>query len=224
MSSDGHPAGVIFDLDGVLLDSAEYHRRSWYAMAEELGLSLSRAFFWETFGQTNTTILRKLLGRELEPAENRAKSERKEALFRAEAQGKLAYFPGVEEALHALKAAGFRLALGTSAPRSNVDFYYRELGLARFFPAFACMEDIRHGKPDPAVFLVAAQRLGLPPARCVVVEDALPGIEAAKAGGMKCVAVATTHTAETLRQRALADLILPATAELTPSMVRQLLG
>ena len=215
--------GIIFDLDGVLLDSAQFHRRAWYALAAELSAPMCDSFFWETFGQTNTSILRRLLGRELDAAENTRLSERKEELFRAEARGELALFPGVANALDVLKREAFRLALGTSTPRSNVEFYYRELGLGRYFDAYVCMDDIRRGKPDPEVFLLAAQRLGLPPARCIVVEDALMGIEAAKAAGMACVAVATTNPAEVLRQKSRADVVLSRTAELTPLLAREIL-
>jgi beta-phosphoglucomutase len=216
-------AGVIFDVDGVLLDSAEFHRRAWYVLAEELAAPMCDGFFWETFGQTNTTILRRLLGRELDARENGRLSERKEELFRDEARGRVSFFPGVAKMLATLQAVGLRLALGTSTPRSNVEFYYRELDLTRFFPVYVCMDDIRRGKPDPEVFLRAAERLGLPPARCVVVEDAFAGIAAARAGGMKCVAVATTNSAEALRRQSGADRVLTRTAELTPARVRALL-
>jgi beta-phosphoglucomutase-like phosphatase (HAD superfamily) len=85
------------------------------------------------------------------------------------------------------------------------------------------MQDIRRGKPDPEVFLVAAERLGIRPAQCVVVEDAIPGVEAAKAGGFKCIAVTTTNDAEVLREKAAPDLVLAATADVTPAVVGNLL-
>ncbi len=221
--SNTAPRGVIFDVDGVLFDSAECHRRSWYAVAEELNLSMCDAFFYDTFGQTNTTILKRLLARDLDPKENRRLSERKEDLFRAEARGGLQLFPGVTDRLRELRSAGFQLALGTSAPRSNVDFFQQELGLARYVETFVCMDDICHGKPDPEVFLLAAKRLGLTPDRCVVVEDAVAGVQAAKAGGFKCIAVTTTTRAEVLCERSTPDLVLTATAEVTPEIVTRLL-
>lgn len=221
--SNTAPRGVIFDVDGVLFDSAECHRRSWYVLAEELNLSMCDAFFYDTFGQTNTTILKRLLDRDLDPKENRRLSERKEDLFRAEARGGLQLFPGVADRLRELKTAGFHLALGTSAPRSNVDFFQQELGLGKYVETFVCMDDIRHGKPDPEVFLLAAQRLGLAPDRCVVVEDAVAGVQAAKAGGFKCIAVTTTNRAEVLREKSAPDLVLSATADVTPDVVARLL-
>jgi beta-phosphoglucomutase len=217
-------SAVIFDIDGVLLDSAEFHRRSWYILAEELNLSLCDAFFWETFGQTNPTILRRLVSPDLSAAKTTELSERKEELFRLEARGKLQLFPGVEDLLRALQGAGYRLAMGTSTPRANVEFFLREMRLGGYMEAFACMEDITRSKPDPEVFLLAASKLGVPPARCVVLEDALPGVAAAKAAGMKCVAIATTNTAEVLREKARPDLILPRTGDLTPARVAELLA
>ncbi len=217
------PTGVIFDNDGVLMDSAELHRRSWHVLAGEMKLSFSDDFFRETFGQTNPTILARFLRRPLDREEAARLSERKEELFRREAKGRIALFPGVEGMLAGLKARGFRLALGTSTPRSNVEFFLRELGLGRHLEAFACMEDVERGKPDPAVFLLAARHLGVPPARCVVVEDAFAGVEAARAAGMKCVAVAPTNTAAALREKSRPDLILDAAADLTPEAVEALL-
>jgi len=222
--SDTVPRGVIFDVDGVLFDSAECHRRSWYALADEAKLSMCDAFFYETFGQTNTTILQRLLGRVLEPEENHRLSERKEALFREEARSRLQLFPGVTDRLRELRTAGYRLALGTSAPRSNVEFFREELGLAAYVETYACMEDIHRGKPDPEVFLVAAGRLGLAPQHGVVVEDAIPGVQAAKAGGFKCIAVATTNRAEVLREKSSPDVVLATTAEVTSAVVAELLA
>lgn len=221
--SNPSACGVIFDVDGVLFDSAECHRRAWYVLAEELNLSMCDAFFFETFGQTNTSILQRFLGRTLDPEENRRLSERKEHLFREEAHGRLQLFPGVTDRLRDLRSAGYHLALGTSAPRSNVEFFQKELGLGKYVETYACMEDIQRGKPDPEVFLTAAHRLALSPDRCVVVEDAVVGVQAAKAGGFTCIAVATTHRAEVLREKAVPDLVLSSTSDVTPAVVAGLL-
>jgi len=222
--SDATPCGVIFDVDGVLLDSAECHRFSWYAMANELEVPMTDAFFYETFGQTNGTILKRLFGRELKREESDRLSERKEELFRVEARKNLQLFLGVTDRLGELKAAGYHLALGTSAPKSNLEFFRNEMGLGALVETCVCSQDIRHGKPNPEVFLVAAERLGIVPSRCVVVEDAIPGVEAAKAGGFKCIAVATTNRAEVLRENSTPDLILTAMADVTPAVVGELLS
>ncbi len=204
---------VIFDLDGVLLDSAGFHRRAWYRLAAELGAEMTDAFFAETFGQPNFQILPRLLGRPVEGAELRRLSERKEALYRQEAHGRLRLFDGAEELFEDLIAAGFRRALGSSTPLSNLDFLRAELGLDRWLEAFVSGDEVRRGKPDPEVFLLAAERLGVPPARCVVLEDAPAGLEAARAGGMRAVGLATTHPAERLPR--FADLVVASLGQLS---------
>jgi len=216
--------GVIFDLDGVLIDSREYHLRSWYRLAEGLEAPMSDAFFAETFGQHNSQILPRLLGRELPPAEMRELSERKEAFYREEARERISLVQGAEALFLQLRRAGYRLALGTSTPKSNLDFLVAELRLDRHLDAFACGDDVAHGKPDPEVFLLAGERLGVPAPRCVVVEDAPVGIEAAARAGMACVALATTHPAADLRRCPGADLVLASLGDLTAAMLQSLIG
>ncbi len=198
VSDAGPPRGAIFDLDGVLIDSGEFHRRSWHRLAQEVGAPMSDAFFRETFGQNNGQILPRLLGRALEAEELRGLSERKEALYREEARGRIRLCAGAEPLLAALRERGFRLAVGSSTPRSNMDFFRRELGLDRLFDALVDGDDVTRGKPDPDVFLEAAERIGVPPARCIVFEDAPAGLEAAARAGMRSIAVASTHPTERL--------------------------
>ncbi len=206
---------ALFDLDGVLLDSARFHLEGWRRMAAELGVPFDDSFFWQTFGMTNGRILPRLLGREIPPAEAMALSERKEALYREAALGRLELWRGARELLVALRQAGFRTALVSSTPRSNLDFLRAELGLDALMDAFVGAEDVRLGKPDPEPFLVAAARLGADPGSCVVVEDALAGIEAALAGGMRCIAVATTVDETELRERSGAHLVAGSVEDLS---------
>ncbi|MCZ7647327.1 MAG: HAD family phosphatase [Planctomycetota bacterium] len=217
------PCGVLFDLDGVLLDSAECHFLGWERLAKELSVAHDRAFFRAHFGKKNHQILPLLLGRTPGAAEMDRLSERKEEHFREAARGALSLYDGIPDLLRRLRAEGLRLALGTSTPRSNVEFLFRELGLGVQLEAFVCANDVSQGKPHPEVFLKGAERLGLAPARCVVVEDAFPGIEAAKAGGMRCVAVATTNSAADLRSNSKADAVLAKTTDLTSALVARLL-
>ena len=186
---------VLFDWDGVLVDSGEAHHASWNLLAEELGHPpLDDAFFAETFGRLNRQIIRDLLGwtTDLDEAERlgRRKEEFYRALLRREG---LAVLPGVRELLAALGAAGVPCAVGTSTLRENLTTGLQQAGLEGFFVGAATSEDVRLGKPDPEVFLQAAARTGLPPERCLVVEDSHHGIEAGRAGGMKTLALLTTH-------------------------------
>ena len=194
-------AAVIFDFDGVVIDSHEAHERSWFALAAELGKDLSRETFVSTFGQRNESIL-PFLGWADEGDRERIQQlgDRKEGLYREilRAEG-IEPLPGVVALLKDLAAAGIPCAIGTSTPRANVECVLEITGLGGFFKDIAASEDVTRGKPDPEVFLKAAAKLGAEPFRCVVIEDAHVGIRAAKAAGMKAVAVTTTHPAESLK-------------------------
>lgn len=193
-------AAVIFDFDGVVIDSHEAHERSWFALAAELGEELSRETFVATFGQRNESIL-PFLGWAEEGDRERIQQlgDRKEGLYREilRAEG-IEPLPGVVALLEDLAAAGIPCAIGTSTPRANVECVLEITGLGGFFHDIAASEDVTRGKPDPEVFLKAAAKLGAEPAACVVIEDAHVGIRAAKAAGMKSLAVTTTHPAESL--------------------------
>src|SRR5438067_13216584 len=181
---------AIRDMDGTLVDTAELHHHAWKATADELGQPFSRADFAATFGKRNPEILRQLYGSRYGDAEMAQIGDRKEVLYRdaARRQG-VGLLPGVRPLLEGLHAAGFLQAIGSSAPRANLDLILEITGVASYFQAVVSMEDTQRGKPDPQVFLVAASKLGVVPARCVVFEDAPAGVQAAKAGGMKGVAV-----------------------------------
>jgi beta-phosphoglucomutase family hydrolase len=193
-------AAVIFDFDGVVIDSHEAHERSWFALAAELGKELKRETFVSTFGQRNESIL-PFLGWADEGDRGRIQQlgDRKEGLYREilRAEG-IEPLPGVVGLLEDLAAAGIPCAIGTSTPRANVECVLEITGLGGFFQDIAASEDVSRGKPDPEVFLKAAAKLGVHPATCVVIEDAHVGIRAARAAGMKALAVTTTHPAESL--------------------------
>jgi beta-phosphoglucomutase family hydrolase len=197
-------AAVIFDFDGVVIDSHEAHERSWFALAAELEQALTRETFVSTFGQRNESIL-PFLGWADEVDRERIQQlgDRKEGLYREilRAEG-IEPLPGVVALLEDLKRAGIPCAIGTSTPRANVECVLEITGLGGFFQDIAASEDVSRGKPDPEVFLKAAAKLGAEPSTCVVIEDAHVGIRAAKAAGMKAVAVTTTHPAESLAPEA----------------------
>jgi beta-phosphoglucomutase len=217
-------AAAIWDVDGTLVDTAELHFRAWQAVCAERGRPFTRADFARTFGRRNPEIIEALFGGEIGPREAEEMADRKEELYRDEARRGVGLLPGVRALVEGLGRAGFRQAVGSSAPRANLDLILRLTGVEHFFPVVVSGEDTRHGKPEPEVFLTAAERLGVAPARCVVLEDAVAGVEAAKAGGMRCIAVRFVghHPAESLR-RAGADLVAETLEAVTPDDVRRLL-
>jgi len=218
------PRAVIWDVDGTLVDTAELHFAAWVRLAREMGRPFSRDDFAATFGRRNPEIIRFLFRQEFSDAEVLDIGERKETYYRAAAEQGVRLLPGVREMLAGLHARGVQQAVGSSAPRRNLDLILRITDSRQYFDAIVGMEDTQRGKPDPQVFLVAAEKLGVPPGRCVVFEDAVAGVEAAKAGGMKCVAVTFVghHPAEKL-SAAGADRVVKSFSELSPDDVVGLL-
>ena len=177
-------------MDGTLVDSRAMHWRSWQEALAAAGVAVTEAQFLATFGQRNDRILERWLGERATPARIREVGDAKEVAYRRMvAEEGLAPLPGAADWVRRLDAAGWRQAIASSAPRLNVEVVLRVIGLERLFGAVVAAEDVRHGKPDPEVFLTAAERLGVPPGRCVVVEDAEHGIEAARRGGMRAIGV-----------------------------------
>ncbi len=195
---------VLWDLDGVLVDSTRFHYEAYRRLLTESGREIGFDEFRNLFGLRNEAILRRLLG-ELPPAEVERLAQRKEELFRELIAGKVEALPGAAELVRRLGAAGVPMAIVSSTPRANIDLILGSLGLAGAFDVVVGAEDARRGKPHPEGFLAASKRLGVPPADCVVLEDAPEGIEGGKAAGMGCVGVATTRPPEKLRE---ADLVV----------------
>ena len=189
---------VIFDWDGVVVDSSAHHERSWEVLASRRGLTLPADHFKRGFGKKNNVIIPDL-GWATAPAEVDALAHEKEEIYRALVREKgITPLPGVRELLTALQGAGIPCAIGSSTERANLDCLLDLMDLRKFFRVIVSGEEVVHGKPDPSIFLLAAERLGFPPADCVVIEDALVGIEAAQRAGMRVLAVATTNPIDML--------------------------
>lgn len=186
--------GVIFDWDGVIIDSSRQHEESWERLAAEERRLLPSGHFKAGFGKKNEWIIPELLGWARERAEIHRLSLRKEALYRKIVLERgLSALPGVKTFLERLRDAGVPCCIGSSTHRENITAILGVLGFAGLFDDMVTAEDVTLGKPHPDVFLKAAAKIGRAPGRCVVFEDAFAGIEAARAGGMKVVGVATTH-------------------------------
>lgn len=212
--------GVIFDWDGVVIDSSAQHERSWEILAEEISKPLPEGHFKRGFGKKNQVIIPEILGWCDDPAGIAALSDRKEAIYRELVrQSGVEILPGARELAAALRLEGIPRAIGSSTPRENLDAIFAATGLGGLFDAVACGDDVVHGKPAPDVFLLAARRLGLAPADCLVVEDAHAGIEAARRAGMPVLAVATTNP---LSDLGLAEGALESLAGATPALLREI--
>lgn len=211
-SCDGN-LGVIFDMDGVLADTGWAHRQAWYDLAEKEGLAMSDEFFRRTFGMQNAAIL-PMLRPGISTDDMEHLSDWKEQRYRELVQERLELAEGAEALLKDLRSHGFRLAIGSSAPPENLDIFWNQLRLRTYFDARVTKEETTESKPSPQTFLKAAWKLGLPPASCAVVEDAVPGVQAARAAGMPVVAVTTTRSREDLVQ---ADRVVDSLSELTAS-------
>lgn len=193
---------VIWDMDGTLVDTAEQHYQAWARLTRELNIPFTREGFAATFGRRNPEVIRTLFGKHYTEKEIADIGERKERLYRAAASQGVELLPGVGSLLRGLRSAGIKQGVGSSAPRDNLTLIVKLTETAHFFDCIVAMEDTQRGKPDPQVFLLAAEKLGISPARCLVMEDAVAGVQAAKAGGMKCIAVsfAGHHSPEALAQ------------------------
>lgn len=198
----GQPFGAIFDMDGVLVDSTVLHLRAFQQLGDKLGVPFTKELLQRTFGMHNNEILPLWLGAKLGASLTQARvqelADEKESLYRSLAASELGPVPGVLGLVERLRTAGHPIAIGSSGPKQNVALAIERLGLKPHLKAVVTGHDIKHGKPDPEVFVKAAAGLGLPPAQCVVFEDAVVGVEAALSAGCKAVAITTSNPREKL--------------------------
>jgi beta-phosphoglucomutase family hydrolase len=192
--------GALFDWDGVIIDSSRPHEQAWYILAEREGRVCPEGFFPKSFGMKNEKVIPELLKWTNDPAEIHRLSLAKEAIYREiiKKEG-VTLLPGVLTWLRKLKERGIKSSIASSTIRENIECALEILKIREYFDAIVSGEDVKHGKPDPEVFLLAAKKIGKKPEECVVFEDAHVGIEAGLKAGMKVVALATTHPPHTLR-------------------------
>jgi beta-phosphoglucomutase len=215
--------GVIFDMDGVLVDSAAAHHQSWQVLAARGGIDVSAECFQQAFGRPSRDIIRIIWGESIGEQQVGRLDAEKEAIYRELITGRVPLMPGCHAALESLHAAGLALAVATSGPPENLDLVLREGGMAGYFAATVHGFDIRHGKPAPDCFLLAARRIGLPTECCVVVEDAAVGVQAAVAAGMRVVALCGTRSPEPLLEAG-AACTARNLDEIRPALIERLLG
>jgi HAD superfamily hydrolase (TIGR01509 family) len=211
--------GVLWDFDGVIADTGELHYRTWARVLAEAGVPFDRETFHRGFGMINSEVLPFWFGRSLDPELVSRIADRKEELFLEAARNTVTLLPGVMHWLTLLESWNVKQAVASSAPLRNIEALTESLGIQRFFDALVSAAGMP-GKPHPAVFLEAARRIGKEAGSCIVIEDSLPGIQAAGRAGMKCIAVTNTHPAEALRG---ADLVLDSLERLKQEDLRDLI-
>ena len=213
--------GVIFDMDGVLVDSYQAHFESWNRMAARHGLEMTERQFAETFGRTSREIIRELWSEHVTEAQIGDWDAEKEAAYRQVLRASFPEMDGAGALLAALAEAGFALAIGSSGPPQNVAVVLECLPNAAVFAATVNGTEVARGKPEPEVFLAAAGKLGLEADRCAVIEDAPAGVEAARRAGMVAIALTGTAPREQLAPRA--HVVIDSLRELSPETIARLI-
>ena len=221
MTESNEKIGVIFDMDGTLTDSHDAHYKSWKMTMDDHGIEYGPADFIRDFGRRNPEIIEENWERagKTAPDNEHAQTiaDEKETAFRAIITKDFPEMAGAREMMSRLHAAGFRLAIGSSAPNENIELCNTELGIEDFLNAIVCGGDVENGKPEPDGFLLAAEKHGCPPGHCSVVEDAAAGIEAAHRAGMPAIGIVSTgHDAKEL---AAAERVIRELKELTPELL-----
>ena len=203
---------VIWDMDGVIADTAPYHLKAWQGVFQKKGVKFTAEDFRRHFGQRNDTIIRATLGEDISPSEIDVIASEKEKNYRRRVRHNIKSLPGAIKLIKSLKELGFGVALASSSPIENIRLITRGLDIEDFFQAIVAGREVKEGKPSPQGFLLAAQKLGAEPENCIVIEDAPAGITAAKRAGMHCLAVTTTHPRHSLTE---ADLVVDTLEEVS---------
>jgi beta-phosphoglucomutase len=210
---------AIWDLDGTMVDSTDDHYHAWRQALEPRGFALSRERFAAFFGRRPDEIVRALLGSSV-PADEvgRIVDDKWRAYRERVMHSGVELLPGVREWVEHLHRAGWGQAVASDGARWNIERVLAATGLARYFGVVVSGQDVPHGKPDPAIFLVAAARLDSSPPCSVVLEDAPAGIEAARRAGMHVIGVLTSHASLA------ADVVVSRLSDLPADAFERLVG
>jgi len=217
----GAEFGVIWDMDGVIVDTAQQHFESWQKAFQTVGIELSEEEFKRKFGQRNDAIIRSMFNRPLTDEEIDRIASYKEEYFRQIVRNGIKPIKGSAELIKSLAQKGTRMAVASSAPPENISLILEMLDIKHCFNAIVSGGEVQESKPSPQIFLKAAEKIGIEPTRCIVIEDAVTGVTAAKRAGMRCIAISSTNPGEKLRE---ADKVVDSLTELTVSSLEQMMN
>jgi len=211
---------VIWDMDGVIADTGPYHLKSWQIVLQNTGKDYTEKEFRRNTGRRSDSILRDILGEQATQEEIARIIQKKEKIARQLISQNVKSYPGVIKLITSLKEHGFKTAVASSAPMGSIQLITRNLKIDNYFDIIVSGWDLTKSKPDPEIFLLAAEKLGVETESCIVIEDAIVGVAASKRAGICCIAVTNTNTREALKE---ADLIVDTLEEITIADLDRLL-
>jgi len=211
---------VIFDMDGVLIDNSEIHDKVWQMICRKYGKDISTKEIKIIFGGTNKIFVSRLLGINNEDEINAIAIE-KEALYRKMFEETIQLPDGLLDFLNELKMSNIPMAVATSGPTENLNFVLDSLGIRHFFKVLIDESCVKKGKPDPEIYTISSEKLGLKPGNCVAIEDSVFGIQSALAAGMKVIGITTTFSAEIIKN---AHLIINSFKEVNVERIKSLIN
>jgi len=211
---------VIWDMDGVIVDTAQYHLKGWQMVFQKRGANYTEEDFRRNTGKRSDSIIKNVLGEKIAQGEIIAITREKDETFRQLMGQNIRPFPGVLKLITSLKEHGFKIAIASSAPMENIQLITRSLKIHNYFDAMVSGWETTKGKPNPQIFLRAVEKLGVEAEDCIVIEDAISGVTASKRAGIRCIAVTNTTPREDLRE---ADLITDTLEEITVDDLERLL-
>ena len=207
-------------MDGTIVDSLPCHKRAWIVTFAKRGRDFTDDDFEWANGRKNEEIIPHFMGK-MSPEEVNAIADEKEATYRRFVKENIKALPGAVELIQSLAKAKMQLALVSSTPKENIELITEKLGIKKYFSLFINGDDVKEGKPSPRAFLLAAEKLGVEPKNCVVIEDAIVGVQAAKRAGMYCIAVTNAHPQEDISE---ADIVVNSLEEITVKTIEGLLS